>query len=95
MSTAASIDVEGFRAGLAADGYEPIERRMPPGPKVKEHTHPFHARLLILEGAYTIAIDGKPVTYGPGDICAVPAGTPHTEEPGPEGVFYIAGRKPA
>ncbi len=95
MSNATTVDAEAFRAALAADGYEALERSLPPGPASEAHTHPFHARLLVLEGAFTIAVEGKPVTYGPGGTCAVPAGTLHTEAPGPEGVRYIAGRKPA
>jgi mannose-6-phosphate isomerase-like protein (cupin superfamily) len=91
--TKGAIDEAGFRAALARDGFEPFERSLPPGPRSEEHTHPFDARLLILEGAFTVALGGKPVTFRPGDVCEVAAGAPHTEEPGPEGVRYIAGRR--
>jgi quercetin dioxygenase-like cupin family protein len=90
-----SIDEAGFRAGLARDGYEAVERSLPPGPQGETHTHPFDARLLVLEGAFTVTRDGQPITHRPGDIFEVPAGTLHAEQPGPEGVRYIAGRRHA
>jgi quercetin dioxygenase-like cupin family protein len=95
MSAAPTVDVEAFRAALAAEGYEAVERVLPPGPRSDTHTHPFHAKALILEGVFTITVDGTPTTYGAGEVFALAAGTPHEEEPGPEGVRYLAGRKPA
>lgn len=93
MSNAATIDEAGFRAALARDGYEAVDRSLPPGPPGTEHTHPFDARLLILEGAFTLARGGQSTTYRPGDIFEVPAGQPHAETPGPDGTRYIAGRR--
>jgi quercetin dioxygenase-like cupin family protein len=88
-----AIDEAGFRAALARDGYEAVERSLPPGPPGGAHTHPFDARLLILEGALTITLEGAAATYGPGDTCEVPAGRVHAEATGPEGVRYVAGRR--
>jgi len=91
--TRMAIDEAGFRAALARDGYEAMERSLPAGPRGEAHAHPFDARLLILEGAFTLTIDGAAATYRPGEVFEVPVGQPHAEQPGPEGVRYIAGRR--
>jgi quercetin dioxygenase-like cupin family protein len=59
----------------------------------RAHAHEFDARLLILEGAMTIASEGGERTYRVGDIFAMPAGRPHSETAGPAGVRYLAGRR--
>ena len=96
MSTTA-IDEAGFRAALARDGYEPFERSWPApaagSPPGEMHTHEFDARLLILEGAFTVTLGGTPITFRPGEICDVPAGTVHAVDVGPEGTRYVAGRR--
>ena len=55
--------------------------------------HEFDALLLVIDGEMTIACDGKPQTFRAGEICSVPAGTPHTEQfgSGAKGVHFIAG----
>ena len=92
MSTA-TIDEAGFRAGLVRDGFEVLDRDLPPGPPGETHAHPYDARLLILGGAFTVTRDGVAVTHRPGDICEVPAGCVHAEAVGPEGARFIAGRR--
>ena len=57
------------------------------------HAHEFDARLLILEGAMTIASEGGEHTYRTGEIFEIPAGRPHSETAGPDGVRYLAGRR--
>ena len=97
MSTTATIDEAGFRAALSRDGYEAFERSWPApaagSPPGEMHTHEFDARLLILEGAFTVTREGVPTTFRPGDICEVPAGMVHAEDVGPEGTRYVAGRR--
>jgi hypothetical protein len=34
-------------------------------------------------------------TYGPGDLCSLPAGTLHEEHIEVDGVRYVSGRRPA
>jgi hypothetical protein len=48
-----------------------------------EHAHEFDARLLILEGAMTIAAEGQERTYRTGDIFTMAAGCQHAEQAGP------------
>ena len=88
------MDRMAFEAGLRADGYAgPIDRRMEAGQNVPEHTHPFDARLLILEGEFILGQDGATRRYGAGEMFEVPAEVPHTEAFGPAGATYLVGRR--
>jgi uncharacterized cupin superfamily protein len=50
---------------------------------------------MILGGEITITRGGMAETFRAGDICSVAAGERHIEHVGPQGVAYIAGRRPA
>jgi quercetin dioxygenase-like cupin family protein len=83
-----------FEAELREQGYaEIVDRRMAPDALNPEHSHEFDARLLVLEGAMTIAAEGGERTYRAGDSYAMRAGCRHTERSGPEGARYLAGRR--
>ena len=86
------MDRAEFEASLHRDGYEIVTRDMAPNAVNPDHTHPFDARIMVVAGSMTLAIDGQRHTYGPGECCAVSAGTLHAEESGPAGASYIAGR---
>ena len=47
------------------------------GQGLTEHTSPFEALVITIEGTLTLTIDGKPVTATPGTIVRMPAGVPH------------------
>ena len=88
------MDRATWEAALAADGYAgPLDRRMEPGQSAPEHTHPFDARLLILEGSFLLTQGGATHSFGPGEACEVPAGAPHADAVGPEGATYLVGRR--
>ena len=83
-----------FRDQLAADGITNVvmvEREANGG--MDTHSHPFEARLLILEGDITIVVDGVTRHCGPGETFRLGADVPHIEKYGPQGVRYLAGRK--
>lgn len=83
-----------FETELAAQGYrEVVDRRMEADALNPEHQHEFDARLLVLEGAMTIASEGQERTYRAGDTFAMTAGCRHSERAGPEGARYLAGRR--
>ena len=83
-----------FETALREEGYlEVADRRMQPNKTNPEHSHEFDARLLVLEGEMTITCEGVEQTYRPGDTFAMSAGCLHTEQCGPEGVRYLAGRR--
>jgi quercetin dioxygenase-like cupin family protein len=88
------MDRATFEAGLQADGYAgPLDRRMEAGQVAPEHTHPFDARLLILEGEFLLTCQGETRRYGPGEVFELAAETPHAEAFGPEGATYLVGRR--
>jgi quercetin dioxygenase-like cupin family protein len=47
------------------------------GEGLSEHTAPFDALVLVLEGALRLTIGGLPVEAGPGTIVRMPAAVPH------------------
>lgn len=47
------------------------------GQGLTEHTSPFDALVVIVEGAMTLTIGGKPVKAPAGSITRMPAGIPH------------------
>jgi quercetin dioxygenase-like cupin family protein len=85
-----------WEAALAADGFAgPLDRRMEAGAVVPEHTHPFDARLLILEGEFILTCRGETRRYGAGESFELAANIPHAEAFGPQGAVYLVGRKQA
>lgn len=88
------MNPEVFEAQLKAQGYQVITSvAQPAGYALGEHVHPFDACALILEGDFTIHVNGVDHHYGVGEIFRLPAGTPHSERAGPQGVSYRAGRR--
>lgn len=88
------MDRAAFEASLKADGYaETLTRRMEAGATAPSHTHPFDARLFILEGEFILEREGATRRYGPGEAFEVPAGVPHAESFGPQGATYLVGRR--
>ena len=47
------------------------------GQGLTEHTSPFDAFVLVLDGSLTLRIGGTPVTATPGTIVRMPASVPH------------------
>ena len=50
------------------------------GQALAEHTSPFDALLLVLEGSFSLTIGGQPVQVAQGDIVRMPATVPHAVE---------------
>lgn len=88
------MDRMAFEAELREQGFgEVVDRRMEANALNPEHTHEFDARLLVLEGAMTIASDGNQRIYRAGDTFSMSAGCVHAEQCGAEGARYLAGRR--
>jgi quercetin dioxygenase-like cupin family protein len=47
------------------------------GQALEEHTSPFEALVLVLEGALNLTIGGEAVRATPGTIVRMPGGVPH------------------
>ena len=83
-----------FERKLQTEGYgEMVDREMEAGHFNAEHAHEFDACVFVVEGEITIARNGKPEVFRAGDMCTMAAGTLHTEQCGPAGVHYLAGRR--
>lgn len=50
------------------------------GQGLTEHTSPYEALVMALEGTLTLTIGGKPVNATPGVIVRMPANVPHAVE---------------
>jgi quercetin dioxygenase-like cupin family protein len=50
------------------------------GEALSEHTAPFDALVVVLEGAFTLTIAGKAVEARPGTLVHMPAHVPHAVE---------------
>ncbi len=84
-----------FEADLRREGYDVYYGGLRPGHANPEHSHDWHARVMVIGGEITIGRNGKADTFRVGDSCAVAAGEMHTEQVGAQGVAYIAGRRDA
>jgi quercetin dioxygenase-like cupin family protein len=83
-----------FEDYLASNAYAPAKAVTYPAHMSNDmHSHEFSACLLIVDGALTLTTQTGSVTHQPGDTCEVPAGTPHSEATGADGVTFLAGRK--
>src|SRR5262249_3357813 len=88
-----TMDRASFEAEVQREGYVLREGHIEPNTHRPAHSHPFDARLFVLEGGITLVFGTERVAYGPGDTCSVPAGTMHEEHTEASGVRYLAGRR--
>jgi quercetin dioxygenase-like cupin family protein len=87
------MDRAEFEAGLRRDGYRVVNTSVKPNLISGNHCHDFDAKALVLGGEITITRDNTPVTFRTGQCFDVPAGYPHAEQVGPEGVALLSGRR--
>jgi quercetin dioxygenase-like cupin family protein len=50
------------------------------GQGLTEHTSPFDAFVIVLEGAFALRVGGKPIEASRGQIVRLPASVPHAVE---------------
>lgn len=83
-----------FEQQLLQQGFDKIVTvERPPDGALDEHTHPFEARALVLEGEITLGTAAGEHTYRAGDIFHLPHAEPHTERYGPQGARYLVDRR--
>jgi quercetin dioxygenase-like cupin family protein len=82
-----------FEADLKREGYDVYYGGLRAGHEASDHSHDWHARVMVIGGEITITRNGKADTFRVGDSCAVAAGETHAENVGAQGVAYIAGRR--
>jgi len=84
-----------FETDLRREGYQVFYGGLKAGEVNSDHSHDWHARVMVIGGEITITRGGKAETFHVGDSCAVAAGEIHAEHVGPQGVAFIAGRRAA
>lgn len=83
-----------FTGSLARDGFQKaVTVKREPGGFLDTHAHPFEAKALVIQGELRIRTADADQVFKAGDVFHLPAGMPHTEHYGPEGVTYLVGRK--
>jgi quercetin dioxygenase-like cupin family protein len=66
------------------------------GQGLTEHTSPFDAYVMVLEGSLVLTIGGQPVRATPGTIVRMPAAVPHgLEAPEPARMLLLMLREAA
>jgi quercetin dioxygenase-like cupin family protein len=85
---------EGFTATLTDAGYTQIETKaLEARPPNAQHAHDHDVRGLVLGGLFTVWTGDHAVRHETGQVFFVPAGTPHSEDIGPEGARVVIGRR--
>ena len=87
------MDRTAFEAELRRDGYQVVTRTMGPNTLNPEHAHDFDARLLVVSGEMIIVAESRSNTYGAGETFTMTHGCRHSEQAGPNGAAYVAGRR--
>ena len=79
-------------AERAAGCTEVLVRSWDPNAEIPQHTHPFNARAVVVQGEMWLTVDGQTQHLRIGDRFDLAAGTPHSERYGPEGAVYWVAR---
>lgn len=66
--------VEGY-VFEGADGSQVAFWECPIEAATEEHSHAFDEYFVVVEGTYSLTLDGEPRIVGPGQECYIPAGT--------------------
>jgi quercetin dioxygenase-like cupin family protein len=83
-----------FAKNLESEGFDEIATVMrDANGSLDDHTHPFEAKALVLDGELRITTAHDDRTYRAGDVFHLKANELHSEVYGPLGVAYIVGRK--
>jgi len=60
-----------------------------------EHSHPYEEYMLVVQGMYTLRLDGVSVTLGPGEEYVIPKEVLHSGEsvPGTRIIYAFGGKR--
>jgi quercetin dioxygenase-like cupin family protein len=87
------MDTSDFETELQTAGYETSVGGFAAGHDLEAHAHPYDLRALVLDGEFTIGVDGVERTYRSGDVFELDRGMTHVERVGPNGVQFLIGRR--
>ena len=92
----ATPSFEEFESESRQLGYaEVLSRDWEPLTEVPEHTHPFTARALVIQGDLWLTVGDSTQHLRAGDRFELEHGTPHSERYGINGATYWVARRPA
>jgi quercetin dioxygenase-like cupin family protein len=84
---------EHFKSTALAEGFdEVLEREWAPNTALDEHTHPFAAKALVVQGELWLTVHGETQHLVPGELFELEHGEPHAERYGPQGATYWVAR---
>jgi quercetin dioxygenase-like cupin family protein len=88
------MDRAAFTESLTKEGFpEAVLVTREADTAMDEHSHPFEAKALVVEGELHIRVGEEDRLYRAGDVFHLPANLAHSERYGPQGVTYLVGRK--
>jgi len=88
------MDFDTFADTMKKQGFDQVvERVWKPATVVEEHSHPFHARALIVQGEMWLTVDGRTEHLLPGGTFELTPNLPHAERYGPDGATYWVARR--
>lgn len=83
-----------FEREAKADGYdEVLQRDWTADSLVRDHTHPFDAYAVVVQGEMWLTCDGATRHITPGGTFSLPRNTVHSERYGSQGVSYWVARR--
>ncbi len=91
---AGSLTQAHFVEALKAAGFPPpVPVQRDPSYALGDHVHEFEAWVLVLEGHFTVEVDGVATAFPAGRSFRLPAGVLHKESVGPQGARYLSSRR--
>ncbi len=86
-------DFETFKSAALAEGFdEVLERVWAPDTVLDTHTHPFAAKVLVVQGEMWLSAKGQTQHLLPDDLFELDHDEPHSERYGTEGATYWVAR---
>lgn len=83
-----------FEASARAQGYDDVlVRHWDPKTTLEQHTHPFTAHALVVQGEMWLTVGAETRHLHPGDTFDVPRDVPHAERYGDDGATYWVARR--
>jgi quercetin dioxygenase-like cupin family protein len=88
------MDFATFSDSMKKQGFDQVvERAWTPLTIVEEHSHPFDAKAVVVQGEMWLTVSGRTEHLLPGSVFELPANLPHSERYGAEGATYWVARR--
>lgn len=85
---------ESFREQKIREGFDTaLVRTWQPNQVNETHTHPFDTTALVVEGEFSLTVNGQTHLYRAGDSFNLERNVAHSERYGPQGAVFWAARK--